>query len=51
MVESGGVLGIGRSRYCVPAEAAVATGSNRLDVEATEDDFAVLGWDRAPAEA
>ena len=51
VVERGGLLGIGGSQYYVPADLGVATGSQRLDVEATEAEFVDLGWDRSPAEA
>lgn len=49
VVETGGLLGFKKTRYYVPAEAGVATGSQRLDAEVTKDQIDDLGWDRPPA--
>jgi hypothetical protein len=51
VTETGGFLGFGKRRAYVPAERGVATGSRRLDVDATAADVAGLGWDRSPTEA
>ena len=49
VVDAGGSLGLGRTRYYVPAELGVATGSQRLEIELNGDQIAEMGWDRAPA--
>jgi hypothetical protein len=50
VVERGGFLGFGKTRYYVPADRGVAAGSRRLNIDATAADLAGLGWDRSPTE-
>jgi hypothetical protein len=50
VVDRGGFLGLGKTRYYVPADRGVAAGSRRLDADATVSQFGELGWDEPPVD-
>jgi hypothetical protein len=48
VVETRGFLGRGGTRYYVPAEHGIATGSRRLEIAAREADLVAWGWNQPP---
>jgi hypothetical protein len=51
VVETGGVLGLRKTRYWVPAGDADAAGSQRIETAVPVERFAEVGWDRLPEDA
>ncbi len=50
VVDAGGFLMFGKTRYYVPAGEGVATGSRRLEVAMTAADMEQRGWDQTPVD-